>query len=97
MKKRVKHGLISCKKSDGRRNNRSRLRQKAALHRKPSPHIFLKERWVVIPPGEKSKPLAYLSEERATYIAMAMANNLMESVEIDHQVLRNGEWISEEE
>ncbi len=39
--------------------------------------------------------MAFLSEEKATYVATAMAGNLNASIEIDHQVKNDqGEWVS---
>lgn len=63
---------------------------------KPSPHIFATERWVVTPPANiKQRVMAFLSEKRATEVAIGIANNHDMGVEIDHQVMNeNGEWVS---
>ena len=65
-------------------------------HRRISPHIFSKDRWIVtVPSSDKQLPMAFLSENRAVQTATAIANKHSLSVEIDHQVLNdNGEWIS---
>lgn len=59
-----------------------------------SPHIFSNERWVVSVPGTTQKPLAFLSEEKASYVASALARESGMNVEIDHQTFNGSEWVS---
>jgi hypothetical protein len=64
-------------------------------HRRPSPHIFHTQKWVVIP--SVGNAMAFLTEHKALHVAAAIARETKENVEVDHQQLNEaGEWVSVE-
>lgn len=75
-------------------NKKRGMGQKKKANRSISPHVLTNERWVVTVPGTTQKPLTFLSEEKATQVASAMARESNLNVEIDHQTFNGSEWVS---